>query len=240
MTSTANISTETSEEFTSITTTRAPAAKTSQITGSSTTTTVRNVAKLPAEAEAETTELINQIQLETSELEDGLEKLDEQLNLLEENSLSAQESEEKAEIAKLNAEQVLAEASAMLNQIEKIKDSAAAVLDLLANILSSFDQVKRSADDIIARATCEDLIANIGRMNDALQLGTKEGLKIGSGYAGSLLEIKSPYCSSTNADDLSFVKYRLMVSLASVVQVVAEEREVVSRVTEDLVDPTLV
>merc|ERR1712013_466860 len=96
------------------------------------------------------------------------------------------------------------------------------------------------SSDVIARATCEDLIANIGRMNEALKLGTKEGLKIGSEYAGSLLEIKSPYCSSTKADDLSFVKHRLMVSLASVVQVVAEEREVVSRVTEDLVDPTLV
>merc|ERR1719285_1024471 len=125
----------------------------------------------------------------------------------------------------------------MLNQIEKIKDSAAAVLDLLANILSSFDQAKRSVGDIIAKATCEDLIANIGRMNEALQLGTKEGVKIGSEYAGSLLETTSPDCIFTNADELSLVNDALVVSLASVVQVVAKEREVVTRVTEDLAGP---
>jgi len=158
--------------------------------------------------------------------------------LLEENSANAKESEESAELAKLKAEEVLAEATAMLNQVEKIKDSASAILDLLSNILSSFDRQRRS--DIIAPATCAEMLATIGRMNAALQMGTKEGLKEGSQYAVVLLRtMMSPTCTfDNNAADLVSAKDALAVSLASVAQVVAEEKEAVSVVAADLVAST--
>merc|ERR1711971_709327 len=165
--------------------------------------------------------------------------LEEQLNLLGESSANAKESEESAELAKLKAEEVLAEATEMLSQVEKIKDSASAILDLLSNILSSFDRQRRSAadDDIIDPATCAEMLATIGRMNAALQMGTKEGLKEGSQYAVVLLRtMMSPTCTfDNNAADLVSAKDALAVSLASVAQVVAEEKEAVSVVAADLV-----
>jgi len=197
--------------------------------------------------------LINQLQTEKSHLKDNLVELEEQLNLLEENSANAKESEESAELAKLKAEEVLAEATEMLNQVEKIKDSASAILDLLSNILSSFDRQRRSAaddiinqrrsaaaDDMINPATCAEMLATIGRMNAALQMGTKEGVKEGSEYAVVLLRtMMSPTCTfDNNAADLVSAKDALAVSLASVAQVVAEEKEAVSVVAADLVAST--
>ena len=202
------------------------------------TTTAANLESIGREASAETdpTQLINQLQTEKSHLKDNLVELEEQLKLLEENSAHAKESEEEAELAKLKAEEVLAEATEMLYQVEKIKDSASAILDLLANILSSFDRQRRSADDIISPATCAEMLATIGRMNAALQMGTKEGLKEGSEYAVVLLRtMTSPSCTFHNNADLVSAQDGLAVSLASVAQVVAEEKEAVSVVAADLV-----
>ena len=169
-------------------------------------------------------------------------ELEEQLNVLEEHSVRAQESEAEAELAKLKAEEVLAEATEMLYQVEQIKDSASAVLDLLAGILASFDHqvririgIKRFAsDDIINPATCSQMLATIGRMNTVLQMGTKEGLKEGYRYAVALLGRKSPRCKFGDNADLVFAKEALAVSLASVARVVAEEKEAVSHVAADL------
>ena len=170
-------------------------------------------------------------------------ELEEQLNVLEEHSVRAQESEAEAELAKLKAEEVLAEATEMLYQVEQIKDSASAVLDLLAGILASFDHqvririgIKRFAsDDIINPATCAEMLATIGRMNTALQMGTKEGLKEGYQYAVALLGRKSPACKFGDNADLVSAKDALAISLASVARVVAEEKEEVSLVASDLV-----
>ena len=170
-------------------------------------------------------------------------ELEEQLNVLEEHSVRAQESEAEAELAKLKAEEVLAEATEMLYQVEQIKDSASAVLDLLAGILASFDHqvririeiIRRSAsDDITNPDTCAEMLATIGRMNTALQMGTKEGLKEGFEYAVALLGRKSPACKFGDNADLVSAKDALAISLASVARVVAEEKEEVSLVSADL------
>ena len=138
--------------------------------------------------------------------------------------------------------EVLVEATEMLYQVEKIKDSASAVLDLLSSILASFNQQVRirggikgfAADDIIDPATCAEMLATIGRMNVALQMGTKEGLKEGYQYAVLLLRRMSAKCTFDNNVDLVSAKDALAISLASVARVVAEEKEEVSLVSADL------
>ena len=191
------------------------------------------------EESANTTLLIDKLQVEKSDLEDHLAELGEQLNLLEENSLKANESKDKAEVAKLNAEAVLEEATEMLSQVEKIKASASSLLDLLSNILSSFDRKRRSSDDMINRSSCSDLLATIGRMNAELQLGTKEGLREGYGYAVALSRpTMSPACTPDNNNELAAAKDGIVTSLSSVARVVALEKEAVAVVAADLINLT--
>ena len=191
---------------------------------------------------AETTQLINQLQIEKSDLEENLVELEEKLNSLEDSAVLAKEREEDAELAKLKAEEVLAEATEMLYQVEKIKDSAAAVLDLLSTILASFDQQVRirismrsfTADDIINPATCAEMLATIERMNTALQMGTKEGLKEGYQHAVALLGRMSPTCTFDNNAQLFSATDALSISLVSVTRVVSDEKAEVSVIAADL------
>jgi len=192
---------------------------------------------------AETTQLINQLQIEKSDLEENLVELEEKLNSLEDSTVLAKEREEDAELAKLKAEEVLAEATEMLYQVEKIKDSASAVLDLLSTILASFNQQVRirigiksfTADDIITPATCEEMLATIESMNTALQMGTKEGLREGYQHAVALLGRMSPTCTFDNNDQLFSATDALSISLVSVTRVVSDEKVEVSLVAADLV-----
>jgi len=165
-------------------------------------------------------------------------ELEEKLNLLEDNAMHAKEREEDAEVAKLKAEEVLAEATEMLHQVEKIKDSASAVLDLLSTILASFDQQVRIriGISIITPSTCAEMLATIERMNTALQLGTKEGLKEGYQHAVALLGRMSRRCTFDN-DNAQLVSATdaLAISLVSVTRVVSDERVEVSLVAADLV-----